>query len=140
MSREKRSAAQADFKEDPRVTIFLISIKSGGVGLNLVTGSRAYLLEPYWNPSVEQQAVDRIHRLGQTKNVTTIRFIIKDSIEQNMQTRQKYKTALAEKAMDDDGLEDENEVVSIRRRAGLTAKEKQALVLEKMESLSILFK
>ena len=140
MSRNSRSQALSDFKTNPKITVFLISIKSGGVGLNLVTASRAYLLEPYWNPAVEQQAIDRIHRLGQTKPVTTIRLIMKDSIEQNMQERQKYKTALAEKAMDDDGLDDDDDSGSKRKRGKLTDEERSNIALEKLQSLMILFR
>jgi SNF2 family DNA or RNA helicase len=81
MSRENRSTSIEKFKNDPSVTIFLISIKAGGVGLNLTTASRVYIVEPYWNPAVEQQAIDRVHRLGQRKPVEVVRLIVEDSIE-----------------------------------------------------------
>ncbi|KAJ2997893.1 hypothetical protein HDV02_005078 [Globomyces sp. JEL0801] len=146
MSRIQRSQAQSEFKSNPEVTIFLISIKSGGVGLNLVSGTRVYLMEPYWNPAVEQQAIDRVHRLGQTKPVTTVRFIVKNSIEENMQKRQRYKTALAQKAFNEDGSGSVSDGSATNSNAGgkkrrreENKKHKEALQLEKLESLSILF-
>lgn len=134
MSRQTRSDAQTKFKTDPECIVFLISIKSGGVGLNLVSASRVYLMEPYWNPAVEQQAVDRVHRLGQTQTVTTTRFIIKNSIEENMQERQRYKTALAEKALNDD--EDDGPK---KKRKGQSSIDKERILQEKIKSLAILF-
>lgn len=58
----------------------------GGVGLNLTTATRLYLLDPAWNPSTEEQCFDRIHRLGQTKNVEIIKFVMKDRFERLHQT------------------------------------------------------
>jgi SNF2 family DNA or RNA helicase len=85
---------------------------------------------------VEQQAVDRVHRLGQTKEVTTTRFIIKNSIEENMQERQKYKTALAQKALDE---EDSGQIIGGKRRKRAGVKDKEEILQEKMKSLAILF-
>lgn len=145
MSRTSRSEAEKDFKSKKNMTVFLISIKAGGVGLNLTTANRVYMMEPYWNPAVEQQAIDRVHRLGQTRPVTTIRFIINNSIEQNMQKRQIYKTALAEKALDEDDLcqEDDpsNQSSSLayrKRKRGASGRDE--ILKEKMESLNILFR
>lgn len=140
MNRNQRSLALDSFKSDPEVTIFLISIKSGGVGLNLVSACRVYLLEPYWNPAVEQQAVDRVHRLGQTRPVTTIRFIIKNSVEENMQKRQKYKTALAQKALEEEDGDVDGDGRRRKRSRVQAIAEKQSILLEKVESIAILFK
>lgn len=85
---------------------------------------------------MEQQAIDRVHRLGQTKEVTTTRFIIKNSIEENMQERQKYKTALAQKALDE---EDSGHSTGGKRRKRLGVKDKEEILEEKMKSLAILF-
>jgi SWI/SNF-related matrix-associated actin-dependent regulator of chromatin subfamily A3 len=126
MTRIQRDQALDSFNEDGQVTVFLISIKSGGVGLNLTASNRVYIMEPYWNPAVEQQAIDRVHRLGQTKNVTTIRFLIRNSIEENMQRLQKYKTTLAQKALDED-------------RESKIGRNGTSTLAEKIESLSILF-
>ncbi|KAJ3255193.1 Eukaryotic initiation factor 4A-III [Boothiomyces macroporosus] len=139
MNRTQRSAAIEAFKNDPETTIFLISIKAGGVGLNLVAATRVYLLEPYWNPAVEQQAIDRVHRLGQTKPVTTIRLIIKNSIEENMQKRQKYKQQLAQKALSEED-KDTSSSDGKRKRKRIDPLVKENKKIEQMESLSILFR
>ncbi|KAG0043345.1 hypothetical protein BGZ83_011525 [Gryganskiella cystojenkinii] len=96
MQRSDRTAAMMQFKERPDVSVILISLKAGGVGLNLTSAQRVYLMDPHWNPSVESQAIDRIHRLGQTKAVDVIRFIIKESIEENILELQKRKTELSD--------------------------------------------
>ncbi|KAF9287825.1 hypothetical protein BGZ88_008455 [Linnemannia elongata] len=96
MQRNDRTVAIMDFKEKPDVSVILISLKAGGVGLNLTSAQRVYLMDPHWNPAVESQAVDRIHRLGQTKPVDVVRFIIKESIEENILELQKRKAALSD--------------------------------------------
>ncbi|KAJ3273492.1 hypothetical protein HDV01_004412 [Terramyces sp. JEL0728] len=138
MNRTRRSTAIEAFKNDPDVAIFLVSIKAGGVGLNLVSATRVYLLEPYWNPAVEQQAIDRVHRLGQTKPVTTIRLIIKNSIEENMQKRQRFKQQLAQKALNEEDRAVTTDSGKKRRRIDPLFKENKKI--EQMESLSILFR
>ncbi|KAF2789211.1 hypothetical protein K505DRAFT_284789 [Melanomma pulvis-pyrius CBS 109.77] len=84
------------FQNDPAVQVLLITISIGAEGLNLTVASRAYLMEPQWNPSVEEQALARIHRLGQTRKVKTIRFVVKDSIEDHVINIQDRKKNLAE--------------------------------------------
>ncbi|KAF9911873.1 hypothetical protein EC991_001777 [Linnemannia zychae] len=96
MQRNDRTAAMIKFKEKANCSVILISLKAGGVGLNLTSAQRVYLMDPHWNPSVESQAIDRIHRLGQTKPVDVVRFIIKESIEENILELQKRKTELSE--------------------------------------------
>ncbi|KZP31164.1 hypothetical protein FIBSPDRAFT_724894 [Athelia psychrophila] len=95
MKREDRTRAMEALKHDPGCEVLLVSLKAGGVGLNLTAAQRVYLMDPYWNPAVENQAVDRIHRLGQTRPVTTIKLIIENSIEDRLLEVQKKKTALA---------------------------------------------
>ncbi|SCZ99378.1 BZ3500_MvSof-1268-A1-R1_Chr7-2g09506 [Microbotryum saponariae] len=95
MDRDARSRAMMAFKTDPACEVLLVSLRAGGVGLNLTAGRRVYLMEPFWNPAVENQAVDRIHRLGQTMPVQTVRFVIKTTIEENMRKIQKRKLDLA---------------------------------------------
>ncbi|KAM0756492.1 hypothetical protein T439DRAFT_376672 [Meredithblackwellia eburnea MCA 4105] len=95
MNRDQRSQAMEMFKADPACEVLLVSLRAGGVGLNLTAGRRVYLMEPFWNPAVENQAIDRIHRLGQTMPVQTIRYIIQNSIEQNMLKIQQRKMELA---------------------------------------------
>lgn len=73
----------------------LLTLSCGAVGLTLTVASRAYLLEPHWNPTLEEQALARIHRLGQTQEVTTVRLYIRDSFEESVKEVQKSKQALA---------------------------------------------
>ena len=90
-----RAGAVAAFQHDPRVRVFLISLKAGGTGLNLTEADYVYLVDPWWNPAVENQAIDRSHRLGQNKPVVAVRLICPDTIEEKIQTMQAGKTALA---------------------------------------------
>jgi hypothetical protein len=90
-----RAGAVAAFQNDPRVRVFLISLKAGGTGLNLTEADYVYLVDPWWNPAVENQAIDRSHRLGQHKPVVAVRLICPDTIEEKIQTLQAGKTALA---------------------------------------------
>ena len=99
MSRQKRNAALDAFRDDPRITIILISLTAGGLGLNLTTGSKVYVMEPQFNPAAEAQAVDRVHRLGQKREVTCTRFIMDGSFEENMLKLQKKKQNLADLSM-----------------------------------------
>ncbi|KAJ9115870.1 hypothetical protein QFC22_005012 [Naganishia vaughanmartiniae] len=94
MKREVRAEAMDALKNDPKCEVLLVSLRAGGVGLNLTTASRAYLIDPYWNPSVENQAIDRIHRLGQTRSVTSIKYVVKNSIEEKMLQVQQRKSEL----------------------------------------------
>ncbi|GAA5833114.1 hypothetical protein JCM3766R1_001399 [Sporobolomyces carnicolor] len=96
MNRDQRNDAMEAFKVDPKCEVLLVSLRAGGVGLNLTAGRRVYLMEPFWNPAVENQAVDRIYRLGQTMPVQTVRFIMKQSIEANMLKIQRRKMDLAQ--------------------------------------------
>ncbi|KFQ70477.1 Helicase-like transcription factor, partial [Phaethon lepturus] len=76
-------------------TVMLLSLKAGGVGLNLTAASRVFLMDPAWNPAAEDQCFDRCHRLGQKHNVVITKFIVKDSVEENMLKIQKKKRELA---------------------------------------------
>ena len=66
---QEREKAIDRFQNDPNCRVFLISLKAGGVGLNLTAADYVYIVDPWWNPAVEQQAIDRTHRIGQTKNI-----------------------------------------------------------------------
>lgn len=91
----RESEVQA-FKENKEIQAFLISIKAGGVGLNLTEADYVFILDPWWNPAVEQQAIDRTHRIGQTKNVFIYKFITKDSIEEKIIALQGVKKHIAD--------------------------------------------
>jgi SNF2 family DNA or RNA helicase len=84
------------FQENPTCKIFLISLKAGGLGLNLTAADYVFVLDPWWNPASEDQAVNRAHRIGQDKNVFVFRFISENSIEEKIQLLQERKTRLAD--------------------------------------------
>nr|XP_019008370.1 DNA repair protein RAD5 [Kwoniella pini CBS 10737]OCF47151.1 DNA repair protein RAD5 [Kwoniella pini CBS 10737] len=96
MTREERSRAIDALKFKKSTEVLLVSTRAGGVGLNLTVASRCYLVDPYWNPSVESQAIDRIHRMGQTRPVLAVKLMIKDSIEEKLDKIQKKKANLAQ--------------------------------------------
>ncbi|RFU32920.1 hypothetical protein B7463_g3424, partial [Scytalidium lignicola] len=89
-----RKRAIQSFRSNPSCTILLASIGSAGVGLDLTAASHVHLMEPQWNPMAEEQALDRCHRLGQTREVKAIRYVVKDSIEEYVQKTQKTKLDL----------------------------------------------
>ncbi|KAL9622787.1 MAG: hypothetical protein Q9160_002906 [Pyrenula sp. 1 TL-2023] len=96
VSLKGRQDAINKLQKDPATQVMLLTVSCGGVGLNLTAASRAYLMEPHWNPTVEEQAFARIHRLGQEKEVTTVRFMVKDTIEEHVIKIQESKTAIAD--------------------------------------------
>ncbi len=86
-----------NFQDDPENRIFLISLKAGGVGLNLTSADYVFIIDPWWNPAAENQAINRAHRIGQEKKVFVYRFITEGSIEEKIQMLQNRKSSLAEK-------------------------------------------
>lgn len=97
-----REKAIQSFQNNEEVRVFLISLKAGGVGLNLTAADYVYIVDPWWNPAVEQQAIDRTHRIGQTKNIFAYRMICKDTIEDKILQLQEKKRALAKDIISDD--------------------------------------
>ncbi|KAF4663677.1 hypothetical protein FOL47_005594 [Perkinsus chesapeaki] len=87
----QRSNILLSFRQDPEFTLLLISLKAGGEGLNLQAASSVFLLDPWWNPAYEQQAIQRAHRLGQTKPVNAVRFITQDTVEERILALQEKK-------------------------------------------------
>lgn len=96
MTAKQRQAEISRFQSDPDVQAFLISIKAGGTGLNLTAADYVFVLDPWWNPFVENQAVARAHRIGQDKNVIALKFITRGSIEEKILLLQERKKQLAE--------------------------------------------
>ncbi|WP_295770077.1 DEAD/DEAH box helicase [uncultured Mucilaginibacter sp.] len=94
-STQNRGEVVKKFQQDAKTQIFLISIKAGGVGLNLTEADYVFILDPWWNPAVEQQAIDRTHRIGQTKNVFIYKFITKDTVEEKILALQQRKLTVA---------------------------------------------
>ncbi len=84
-----------EFNSNPGIKIFLISLKAGGTGLNLTSADYVFLADPWWNPAVERQAIDRAHRIGQTQKVFSYKFITKDSVEEKIVSLQTKKLQLA---------------------------------------------
>eukprot|EP00894_Picocystis_sp_ML_P005181 jgi/Pico_ML_1/55698/g1352.t1 len=91
MTVDKREKMIQAFTNDPDCDCLLISLKAGGVALNLTVASYVMIMDPWWNPAVEQQAQDRIHRLGQYKPIKTIRFVIAGTIEERILKLQEKK-------------------------------------------------
>ena len=100
LSGDQRAAEIRRFEREKAVQSFLISIKSGGTGLNLTAADYVFILDPWWNPTTEQQAIARAHRIGQDKNVIAVKFITKDSIEEKILKLQERKSRLAEDIID----------------------------------------
>ncbi len=99
---QEREKAIQNFQNNDDCRVFLISLKAGGVGLNLTAADYVYIVDPWWNPAVEQQAIDRTHRIGQTKNIFAYRMICKDTIEDKILQLQERKRILAKELIADD--------------------------------------
>jgi non-specific serine/threonine protein kinase len=97
-----REKAIQNFQNNDECRVFLISLKAGGVGLNLTAADYVYIVDPWWNPAVEQQAIDRTHRIGQTKNIFAYRMICIDTIEDKILELQERKRKLASELIADD--------------------------------------
>ena len=97
-----REKAIQNFQNNDDCRVFLISLKAGGVGLNLTAADYVYIVDPWWNPAVEQQAIDRTHRIGQTKNIFAYRMICIDTIEDKILQLQERKKTLAKELISDE--------------------------------------
>ena len=100
-SSQDRSAQVERFQKDPNCRIFLISLKAGGYGLNLTAADNVILADPWWNPAVESQAIDRAHRIGQQKVVNAYRLAIRGTVEERILKLQAHKRGLVEAALND---------------------------------------
>jgi SNF2 family DNA or RNA helicase len=109
-----RAAKVERFQTDPDCPIFLISLKAGGLGLNLTSAEYVYLLDPWWNPAVEAQAIDRSHRIGQTQHVFAYRLICRGTVEEKILELQQKKRDLADAILSAD-----NRVISTLSREDL---------------------
>lgn len=101
-SLNQRKEQVTKFQEDEQIKAFLISLKAGGVGLNLTVADYVYLVDPWWNPAAEQQAIDRAHRIGQKRNVFAYKMICKDSVEEKILKLQQRKQSLADELIQED--------------------------------------
>jgi SNF2 family DNA or RNA helicase len=94
-TKKKRQESVEHFQENPDCRVFLISLKAGGTGLNLTAADYVYIVDPWWNPAVENQAIDRTHRIGQKNNVFAYRMICKDTVEEKILNLQAKKKKIA---------------------------------------------
>ena len=102
--RTRDRAARVDrFQSDPACPLFLISLKAGGLGLNLTAAEYVFLLDPWWNPAVEAQAIDRAHRIGQSRHVFAYRLLAHDTVEEKVAELQQTKRELADAILNADG-------------------------------------
>ena len=100
-----RAARVEHFQNDPKCKLFLISLKAGGLGLNLTAAEYVFLLDPWWNPAVEAQAIDRAHRIGQSRRVFAYRLITRETVEEKVLALQATKRELADSIISaDDNL------------------------------------
>lgn len=102
MSLSSRDRAVKDFNTDPEVTVMLMSLKAGNLGLNMVAACHVILLDLWWNPTTEDQAIDRAHRIGQTRAVTVTRLTIKDTVEDRILALQEEKRKMVASAFGED--------------------------------------
>lgn len=99
---KNRKKAVDDFQTNPGIKIFLISLKAGGLGLNLTAADYIYLVDPWWNPAVEQQAIDRTHRIGQNNKIFAYKMICKNTIEEKIIELQQRKKQIADELVTED--------------------------------------
>ncbi|KAF2686440.1 hypothetical protein K458DRAFT_470145 [Lentithecium fluviatile CBS 122367] len=102
------------FQSNPSIPALLMTLGTGAVGLNLTIASRVHILEPQWNPSIEKQAIGRVIRLGQEKQVTAIRYIADETVEQHIQTRQEKKLYLAQLGWDSSNESEEDKLQKVK--------------------------
>ncbi|KAL5214658.1 hypothetical protein ABZP36_003810 [Zizania latifolia] len=102
LSQKHREKVLKEFSDSQDKLVLLMSLKAGGVGLNLTAASNVFLMDPWWNPAVEEQAIMRIHRIGQKRAVQVKRFIVKDTVEERMQQVQARKQRMISGALTDD--------------------------------------
>ena len=133
MTSDERQRTLRRFREDPAARILLLSLKAGGVGLNLTTARRVYLLDPWFNPAVEEQAMDRVHRLGQEHPVVVTRFIVRGSVEEKMLQLQERKRATIDAAL---ALGPDGELASSTARGRTNQEEARRL---RLRDLALVF-
>ena len=112
---ENRAELVNTFQTDPTKTVFLLSLKAAGFGLNLTAASYAILYDPWWNPAVEAQAIDRTHRIGQTKPVIAYRLIAEGTVEEKIRALQREKATLASAVIQEESLATVMDLESLRR-------------------------
>lgn len=100
LDRKERERRLIRLKTDSETTVLLMSLKCGALGLNLTCCHHVVMVDPWWNPAVEHQAIDRVHRIGQQKKVTVHRLVVADTVEDRILELQRSKQDLADAALD----------------------------------------
>jgi SNF2 family DNA or RNA helicase len=100
----KREQIVQGFQEDTRASVFLLSLKAAGTGLNLTSASYVVLYDPWWNPAVEAQAIDRTHRIGQDRTVITYRLVAKSTVEDKIYQLQQRKASMVKDVLGEEGF------------------------------------
>ena len=103
MPNKLRESALEKLKRDPHTMVLLCSLKAGALGLNLTSASRIVLLDVWWNPAVEDQAIDRVHRIGQKREVLVYKITVKDTVEDRIVKLQDTKREIAKSALGEGG-------------------------------------
>ena len=101
---EERAKRVERFQQDPEMNLFLLSLKAGGVGLNLTAADYVFLFDPWWNEAVENQAIDRVHRIGQKRSVIAKRYLTPNTIEEKMLRLKEEKRGMAEQLLEGDSF------------------------------------
>jgi SNF2 family DNA or RNA helicase len=101
---KNRHEVISDFQESKDPKTFLLSLKAGGSGLNLTSASYVVLYDPWWNPAVENQAIDRCHRIGQESKVNAYRLLMRDSVEEKIRHLQQQKSAMMTSVLGEEGF------------------------------------
>jgi len=96
MNQDQRQNAVERFQNEDECRVFLISLKAGGTGLNLTAADYVYILDPWWNPAAEAQAIDRCYRIGQEKHVMAYKIVCRDSVEEHILALQESKKRISE--------------------------------------------
>lgn len=121
-----RGELVAQFQNDPETGVFFISLKAGGTGLNLTAADYVFILDPWWNPAAEAQAVDRAYRIGQQRQVLAYRMIARDTVEEKVRLMQEKKQAVAISVLGKDGSAEDAEALP----PGLTAAELHSILAD----------
>lgn len=120
MSQAQRANTIEEFgQKTDEPLILLISLKAGGVGLNLTMANYVFLMDTWWNEAIEQQAIDRVHRLGQNKPVYVTRYIIKGTVEKRIMKIQRSKTALINASLSKSAKTKETTLADIKKIFGM---------------------
>jgi len=112
---ENRQAVVDRFQGDPAIPVFLLSLKAAGSGLNLTAASYVVLYDPWWNPAVEAQAIDRTHRIGQRNQVIAYRLLARSTVEEKIRALQREKASMAAAVIQEESLTSVLDLDSLRQ-------------------------